>query len=126
LASADLVLLVFDASSPWSGQDKELASRWPAALQVFNKCDLIAPETRPRCHRTGLSTSAIVGDGIAELQREIAHRLVARAPDIGQAVPFLAVQAELLASIRDALAAGQLAVAAALLALREKWGGEAR
>ena len=47
LAAADLVLLVFDISRPWSESDESLRRRFPTALVVHNKSDLAAAEPRP-------------------------------------------------------------------------------
>jgi tRNA modification GTPase len=41
LSTADLVVLVFDASRAPSDDDLALAKDWPQALQVWNKCDLV-------------------------------------------------------------------------------------
>ena len=48
LASADLVLLVFDRSQSWSDADRELLASWPDALVVHNKCDLPPAGDSPR------------------------------------------------------------------------------
>ena len=93
LADADLVLVVIDASQPLTNEDEELIAQAAAraAIIVVNKSDLHAcPEgfskvaqrfsvgTGVKDHRvpqerlTGLvRTSAITGDGIAELRAEI-------------------------------------------------------
>jgi len=72
LADADLVLVVLDASQAESAEDAELisqASQRPAII-VANKSDLIVPEGR--LNPTPLiSTSALTGEGIAELRAEI-------------------------------------------------------
>ena len=94
LASADLVLLVFDRSQPWSEGDRELAASRPDALVIHNKCDLPSPRdpSRPQ----GLLTSALVGEGIGDLIRAIADRLVPDPPARGAAVPFTADQVDAL------------------------------
>jgi tRNA modification GTPase len=40
LSTADLVLLVFDLSQPWSSTDQRLLEDHPAAVVVHNKADL--------------------------------------------------------------------------------------
>ncbi len=40
LARADLRLLIFDRSEPWSDADRKLVERWPGAVLVHNKSDL--------------------------------------------------------------------------------------
>ena len=47
LAAADLVLLVFDISRPWSESDESLRRRFPTAMVVHNKSDLAAAGPRP-------------------------------------------------------------------------------
>ena len=48
ILAADLVVLVFDNSLPWSEQDQALVESYPAALRVHNKSDLPpAPGQRP-------------------------------------------------------------------------------
>jgi tRNA modification GTPase len=97
LAQADLVVLVCDRSAIWSGEDQTLVDQWPAALVVHNKCDLPpAPGDRP----SGLLTSAVQGDGIAELLAAVAGRLVPTPPPAGGAVPFTAAQIETLGHLR--------------------------
>ncbi len=95
VAAADLVLVVADASTPWSDDDQQWVRASPhAPVIVHNKCDLVQaiPPDRP----TGVATSAIRATGLSGLLRVVARRLVPRAPDPGAAVPFLARHQELL------------------------------
>jgi tRNA modification GTPase len=91
---ADLLILVFDASQPWSAACQELVDAWPAAFVVRNKCDL------PAIEKTGgldsFLTSALTGEGIELLATEIVGRLVAVEVKPGDAVPFTADQIEQL------------------------------
>jgi tRNA modification GTPase len=48
MAAADLVVLVFDASSRGDVDQQQLATRWPEALTVYNKCDRCAPSPSAR------------------------------------------------------------------------------
>jgi tRNA modification GTPase len=64
IADADLTLVVVDASQPLSSDDESLIARADRRLVVGNKCDLGA------C-RDELHTSAITGQGIAELRQAI-------------------------------------------------------
>lgn len=81
LADADLVLVVVDASQPSTAEDEELLRQTEgrAALVVENKSDLRAVETAASC-KSGegqaiphdhIRTSALTGDGIAELRTAI-------------------------------------------------------
>ena len=100
LATADLVLLVFDASQPWSESDGALIEDWPTALVVHNKRDLPpSADGRP----PGLFTSAPAGEGIESLVGAIADRLVPDPPAPGAAVPFTADQIEHLARLSEDL-----------------------
>ena len=102
LASADLVLLVFDRSQPWSEADRELLASWPDALVVHNKCDL--PRAGDRSRPAGLSTSASQGEGIEAVIGAVARRLVPEPPPRGAAVPFTADQIETLRRAARAVA----------------------
>jgi len=100
LTSADLILLVFDSSRPWSQGDRTLWESQPEAIVVHNKCDLPQAPDLPRTQ--GLLASALTGEGIERLVRAIAQRLVPAPPPPGAAVPFADDQ---IAGLRDALAA---------------------
>ncbi|NLX95364.1 MAG: GTP-binding protein [Rhodopirellula sp.] len=102
LAAADLAVLVFDASRPWSDEDQRLFETYPRSLVVHNKCDIMAPDGPPR--REGLSTSATRGDGIDALAAAIAQRLVPEVPPAGAAVPFTQAQIEALRAYPKTLA----------------------
>ena len=96
-AGAELVILVFDASLPWSPADQALTEAWPEGLVVHNRSDLPpAAGGRP----PGVRTSALKGDGIEALAQAIADRLVPHPPAAGTAVPFTAGQIEHLAGCR--------------------------
>ncbi len=80
LADADLVLVVVDASQPATKEDEELIGQATqrAAIVVENKCVLTEgriPTSRESGEKWGtqvlVSTSAITGEGIAELRAEI-------------------------------------------------------
>jgi len=96
LAEADLVVLVFDGSVPWSAADRELTESYPGAPLVHNKCDLPpSPAGRPG----GLATSALTGEGIEELLAAIGARLVPDPPPGAAAVPFTDEVIEYLAAL---------------------------
>jgi tRNA modification GTPase len=85
LASADAIVLVFDASVRWDEHDAALLRDWPSAVVVHNKADIAAAcDDRP----PGLLASAKTGQGIIRLIDLLAARLVAVPPAPGTAVPF--------------------------------------
>jgi tRNA modification GTPase len=93
IAQADLLLLIFDASKPWTAADQAFWEKHPQALVIHNKVDLAASTNdRPG----GLFVSAVTGQGIEELPRLIAQRLVPHPPSPGAAVPFTEEQVEKL------------------------------
>jgi tRNA modification GTPase len=104
LADADLVLLVFDLCQPWSAAEQELVSAQPEAIVVHNKADLApgAVTSRPPGHRV----SALDKEGIEDLLRAIAVRLVPHPPERGAAVPFTADQVSTLFRASHALGQG--------------------
>lgn len=112
LAAAELRILVFDASQPCSDDDRQLLERWPDALVVHSKCDLV----RAVPASSGVITSAVTGHGIEELAKLIARRLVPEPPEPGAAVPFRAWQVETLRQAADACARGDFAAVSELLA----------
>lgn len=110
LATADLVLLVLDASGPLRAEDHALLADWPAALVVLNKCDLGDPP-EGASSRDLLSpherVSALTGQGLEALQRALVQRLVPRDPPRGQAVPFQSEQVRALETAKQALDTGE-------------------
>jgi tRNA modification GTPase len=103
LADADLVLVVLDAAEPAHAEDAELlrqVERRPAIV-VENKADLAPASAPPRNGR--LRTSALTGEGIAELRAAILRHATGEAgaqPESG----FL-TSARHLGLVREALAA---------------------
>ena len=91
IATADLVVMVFDSSAPWTAADQDLFETHPSALLVSNKSDL-PPVPGP--HPAAMNVSAATSAGVEELCRAIAHRLVPHPPPPGAAVPFLAEHIE--------------------------------
>ncbi len=86
IARADLVLLVFDLSVPWSAADDALLVAMPGALVIHNKSDLSAgvDVSRP----AGLALSALGRQGLDALVERIGVRLAPHPPPPGAAVPF--------------------------------------
>lgn len=86
LKSADLVVLVFDATEPWTDDLQRLIDFRPDALLVHNKCERISTPLVDR--PSGLETSALTGEGIEMLSQAISQRLVPEPPPPGSPVPF--------------------------------------
>jgi tRNA modification GTPase len=117
LTTADLVLLVFDLSQPWSAADQALLARHPTALVVHNKSDLAArhpisplPQAGEGLgvRAAGQVTSALYRTGIEELVRAISDRLVPNPPEAGAAVPFTQGQVDALVGASRSLAGGAI------------------
>ena len=72
LADADLVLVVTDASRP-AVEDAELLRQVEerSHIVVENKIDLATSNEKPETRNSFVRTSALTGEGIAELRREI-------------------------------------------------------
>lgn len=113
LGAADLVVLVFDQSRPWTEADENLVATQPGAVVVFNKADLPSPAGLVR--RAGLATSALTGQGIEPLIHAIVRRLVPQPPAPGTAVPFTAEQVHLLQTAQLAAEQGDVSQAEAVL-----------
>ena len=96
LAEADLAILVFDATQPWSEIDRALMHSAASAMVVHNKSDLSLSGAR---RAAGLTVSTLTGEGIGELVRGIADRLVPDPPPPGSAVPFTSKQAGYLKNL---------------------------
>ncbi len=100
IAAADLVVLVFDSSAPWTADDQDLFESHPSALLVSNKADL-PPVPGP--HPAAMNVSAATSAGVEEVCRAIAHRLVPQPPPPGAAVPFLPEHVDRVRQYTDAM-----------------------
>jgi tRNA modification GTPase len=69
IAEADLVLLVLDATVGISNEDRAILDTTTTILVAYNKCDLLASDAAP--DSTALRTSALTGEGIANLRAAI-------------------------------------------------------
>jgi tRNA modification GTPase len=93
LADADLVLVVCDASQPLAEEDQRLLSQAQerAAIVVENKCDLMnhvgTAEQSPKNASRAVRTSAITGQGIAELRTEILRHVAGESGVVNQSQP---------------------------------------
>jgi tRNA modification GTPase len=112
LADAELVLVVVDASQANGEKDDDLIAQASkrAAIIVANKCDLAADRI-PTSGKTGqklgtrivVSTSALTGEGIAELRTEILRHIGGEAGTQAEAGFLTSVRHQRL--IQDSLAA---------------------
>jgi tRNA modification GTPase len=130
LADADLVLLVFDLTRPWSAADQELLRQCPGAVVVHNKSDLapglgtfgtsdspLPPSGEgPGVRASGIVTSALLKTGIEAVLHAISTRLVPNPPEPGAAVPFTRDQVDVLVRASQALSAGDSETARQVLA----------
>lgn len=115
LAEADLVLLVLDRSQPLTAEDRDLSQAYPEALRLVNKVDLPSAwsgklwpsdEQGPPVPSAPLAVSAVTGEGMEKLQRQIMARLLP-APVTGPvALPFTPRQVTHLEQARLALDEG--------------------
>ncbi len=114
MRTADLLLLVNDATQPWSVELAELRQAWPDALWVHNKCDLIqgTPHERP----AGVYSSAVLLLGIDTLLREVAGRLVPEPPQLDEPMPFCERHVTVLQTALDAVLQNDLRAATEALA----------
>jgi tRNA modification GTPase len=103
--TVDLVLLVLDRSEPLRETDRLLRARHPDALVVANKCDL--PAVWELSNPSIVAVSAERGDGIANLVKTIARRLVIEPPPPGAGVPFRRSQVLRLKRAESYLHAGE-------------------
>jgi tRNA modification GTPase len=116
--TADCVLLVFDASEPWTDECDDIAREWPNAIVVHNKSDLQVDHEPKRL--AGIMTSALLRHGIDWLTVAIIGRLVSAEIRPGDAVPFCKTHVEQLEIAKHLIERNDLAGAkSALLALIE-------
>lgn len=124
IRSADLVLLVHDASAASDGPssassdvtlDAVIASSRSVGtlLEVWNKADLVPPAERDQpaeCY-----ASAASGEGLDRLAAQIGRRLMGNPPKPGCGVPFIERHVQALERARDLLASGASDAALACL-----------
>jgi tRNA modification GTPase len=112
VAAADQLVLVVDATQAPDSDIDAMLRHWSNALVVLNKSDLLtadqATDAGDLSLRSALRTSAITGDGVEALGKQIAARLVPDAPPPGAAVPFTQRQEELLRAALAAVERGDL------------------
>jgi 50S ribosomal subunit-associated GTPase HflX len=106
---------VRDASATVGAADEALRAELPAALVVWNKCDLLSAfATRDTVD--DVSTSALTGAGVDRLLAAIAARLVPIEIPPGAAIPFTSDQILAIDRILEAAQRGDAMLATSLLA----------
>jgi len=136
LAGADVAIVVHDATqakhhstNEWIAGILAKQSIRPRVIRVLNKIDLLTATFNgptfgqlqakhwqsQRQPEPVVATSALTGEGIAELITEVGRALVPRAPAPGSAVPFTLEHVAGLEAARSAVAAHDAAVSLAAL-----------
>ncbi|MBI1249493.1 GTP-binding protein [bacterium] len=87
MQTADLVVVLHDAANLRPDELDESLRQLPSALHVVNKIDLTRNVEIPEASEM-LGTSAVTGDGIAELISTIVAHLIPDLPEPGQPIPF--------------------------------------
>ena len=107
LATADLAVLVQDATNPAATPQFDPRAVPPRVIHVHNKIDLVSADDLPAFGSTTpptqLATSAETGAGIADLAAAIGRSLVPNPPACGDAVAFTAQQVEVLTVASNAI-----------------------
>ncbi len=110
LASADLVIMVRDATNQDAGVESRVEGRGSSAvvpsriLHVRNKIDLVgASKRRSAASGTEIGVSAVTGEGIAELAAAIGRSLVPDPPAAGAAISFTQAHVEALEVAQNAI-----------------------
>lgn len=109
LASADQIVLVFEAHLPPTDNDQQLMEAWPESLIVYNKSDLGRYGESGRRH--GIWASARRQENIGAICDALAARLVPSPPLPGEAIPFTHRQIELLYQAQRSIESGNQSAA---------------
>ena len=120
LRAADLAILVFDVTRPWTNELQQLALDWPHSLVVHNKADLLPtaypPPAPPHDRPDGMLASAKSGWNVPALLQAIVQHLVPTVPPPGASIPFNAEHSEVLRTALDQAERGFVEQAVAMLA----------
>jgi tRNA modification GTPase len=115
IAEADVVLLVIDASTASTAQDHAILDTLThsgTTLTVWNKSDLVTQSPAPP---TQLRTSAITGEGIAELRTAIVNSVAGTTTALRESAMLTNLrQHQAITSALTALEAASAAVAASI------------
>jgi tRNA modification GTPase len=107
-ATADLLVLVFDATERWSADDEALCATYPQALIVVNKIDIQPP---PSMRRDFWAVSCVTKQGISLLLQAMVRRLIPIPLNAGDALAFTSGQQEAICAALLHAEAGALALA---------------
>jgi tRNA modification GTPase len=112
MAEADIVLLVRDASAPPHAEDEAAVAGLSGRplLIALNKCDLPASVPAEEHQHTTIHTSALTGEGIAELREAILKLVTSGAPGAETAMLTNLRQQQAVLAALEALARAQKAV----------------
>lgn len=114
LAVADLVLWVEDARAPLAASRMARPCDDVLTLNVKNKADLLTADEVPQNAGT-IAVSALTGQGLHALCRQIVQRLLPVSPTPGEAVLFSSRHEVVVREAAAALSAGNSALAVGLL-----------
>ena len=114
MKEADLVVVLHDATNLRPDELDDSLRQLPAALHVVNKIDL-APNVAIPESTEMLATSAVTGEGVAELITAMVGHLIPELPQSGQPIPFRQRQVVALEEAARLLETNQALAAANVL-----------
>lgn len=100
LQTADLAIVMHDATDLKPDELDQSLKELPSALHVVNKIDLADDLLLPDSGEM-LATSAVNGKGVPELISSIVSHLIPYVPQTHEAVPFTSRQVEVLKQLRE-------------------------
>ncbi len=102
LTTADLIIVVLDATAGIVPEDEEILRAFPNAIRVWNKCDLALAETGS-APEAAIPVSALTSAGIPHLVERIIQQLVPVKLPTDRAFPISEKQFRFLRHQRDLL-----------------------
>jgi len=107
ISSADIVVLVFDATQPMTSEEQLIVDRLSGkCIRVLNKMDLLPPGRRPKVEgaTSAVTISASRGDGMRELEAAIVRAAVGSLRYSGGPAVFTQRQLKAVGAARAAAA----------------------